>query len=273
MVTGMDRAWGYTNAIQFGNLALLMAVWSLIWSRGAPARLAGLGWVACTAGAYAAIASDSRGAWWVALLLFPMALWRTQSLGPTPRRRGLTARWLLLAGLLAGLATQLPRLSERTAMAWHEVELHRQTGESDTSVGQRLAHWQLAWRMGLDRPLAGWGEQGYQVEKERRIAVGDAPEALRPFTHAHNEWLDMWAKHGALGLALLLAFYVAPGWAHWRALKSVQVLPVPADGLSDNHRASAMCGLVLVVGYLGFGIMYLFMNLLWMGASRFSPAR
>jgi O-antigen ligase len=284
-VMGMDRAWGYTNAIQFGNLALLMAVWSLIWSRQWPLQRAWPGWLACAAGVFAAIASDSRGAWWVALLIFPMVLLlRSGTHDSRAEGRGShRARWILLAAMLAALATQLPRLSERTVAAWHEIQQHWQTGESDTSVGQRLAHWQLAWHMGLARPLTGWGDQGYQVEKERRISVGEAPAALQPFTHAHNEWLDMWAKHGIVGLALLLAFYAAPGWAHWRALQAGKGMGVPASGFTDTRHASALCGLVLVVGYLGFGmtqvmlahnssvIMYLFTNLLWLGAARVSP--
>ena len=295
-VIGMDRAWGYTNAIQFGNLALLLAVWSWLWASAVTGRLQWLAWAATAAGLYAAVASESRGGWWVALVLFPllgllMAGTRarhqpiTETASANTRSgRHLVVRLAVVAAAAALLTTQLPRLAERSQAAWQEVQLHQQTGESSNSVGQRLAHWKLAWQMGQDRPLSGWGEQGYQAEKALRVARGDAPEVLLTFQHAHNEWLDVWAKHGAVGLVLLLALYAVPGLIYWRALRQAS----PIHNPSCLHRQiAAACGLALVVGYVGFGmtqvmfahnsssIMYLFMNVLWVGmvlAPGHSPA-
>ena len=62
-VEGMDRAWGHTNAIQFGNLALLLGVWSAVWAGHTHRHLAWLPWAAAAAGLYATVASESRGGW------------------------------------------------------------------------------------------------------------------------------------------------------------------------------------------------------------------
>ena len=67
-----------------------------------------------------------------------------------------------------------------------------------------------------------------------------------------------------------------PAAAYWRVLREARPSPDPIDR-SARH-ASALCGLVLVVGYVGFGqtqvmfahnsgtMMYLFMNLLFLSA-------
>ena len=285
-VIGMDRAWGHTNAIQFGNLALLMSVWSAVWAAHTTGRLAWLAWTAAAAGLYATVASESRGGWWVAMVLCPLA-WGLIRYG-APSTSGVytlassqtTApkKWavaLTFALLVSAMGTQLPRLADRTTQAWHEAQLHLSTGESTNSVGQRLAHWKLAWEMGWSRPLAGWGEQGYQLEKARRVEAGHAPPVLLSFHHAHNEWLDMWAKHGLPGIMVLCAVYAVPGFIYARAWRRGAR---QANAIPDPRLTCAACGLLLVTGYVGFGmtqvmfahnsssIMYVFMNLLWMGA-------
>lgn len=281
-VVGMDRAWGHTNAIQFGNLALLMGVWSAVWVSHTTGRSSWLAWGAAAAGLFATLASESRGGWWVALILCPLVVWSIRrNRTPSATRTPAIGKWagaVALAAMLVTVGTQAPRLSERTQQAWHEAQLHVQTGESTNSVGQRLAHWQLAWDMGWEHPLTGWGEQGYQQEKTRRIDAGQAPPVLQSFQHAHNEWLDMWAKHGLVGLLALCAVYGVPGVLYGRMLMRSASHPAPGLSETDPRRACAMCGLLLVVGYLGFGmtqvmfahnsssIMYVFMNLLWMGA-------
>lgn len=301
-VTGMDRAWGHTNAIQFGNLALLMGVWSALWAPHATGQLRWLAWAAAAAGLYATVASESRGGWWVALVLCPLAVWlvrrthaQLQTHPPgilakgapenaTTSRAQHIGKWagaLAFAVMLGTVGTQAPRLVDRTGQAWHEAQLHLSTGESTSSVGQRLAHWKLAWGMGLHRPLTGWGEQGYQKEKARLVEAGQAPSVLLSFHHVHNEWLDMWAKHGLLGLLVLCGVYAVPGFVYTRALRQgMRQTRAATNAISaaDPRLTCAVCGLLLVVGYVGFGmtqvmfahnsssIMYVFMNLLWMGA-------
>lgn len=286
-VMGMDRAWGHTNAIQFGNLALLLGIWSAVWAPHASPRLAWLAWASALGGLYATLASASRGGWWVALVLCPMAwvLIRHDKLSSaavhTSFQSTAWVKWvwsLILLLILGAASTQAPRLAEHTQQAWHEVQLHLNTGESSNSVGQRLAHWQLAWDMGWHHPLTGWGEQGYQLEKARRVDAGQAPAVLRSFQHAHNEWLDMWAKHGLLGLLVLGAVYAVPGFIYARYWWQGSRRGTPHAPRSDPRLACAVCGLMLVAGYLGFGmtqvmfahnsssLVYVFMNLLWMGA-------
>ena len=97
---------------------------------------------------------------------------------------------------------------------------------------------------------------GYQQEKKRRVAAGLAHPIVLQFGHAHNEWLDMFAKRGVLGLGGLLLFYAVPLALFW----PTRVRVLGADGLVDRQ---ALClrlvGVLLPLGYLGFGLTQVFL--------------
>lgn len=282
-VQGMERASGYTNAIQFGDIAVLLAVWSLLWWRnadGVAAKLFAGG--AIVAGAYAALASGTRGGWIVAPVLLMLA-WLLDG----SRRRSLPSlnkqTWFLwgfagIASLIAAgvISHHTPQWGARLAQIPLEWSLFREGGVSETSIGHRLAHWQLAWDMGWDRPMLGWSEAGYDREKQYRVILGEAPPVVLRFGHAHHEWLDLWAKGGLAGVGALALFFGIPLLIYIHSLRQ--------NATSTGHESgelctAAVCGAVLVLGFFGFGMtqvlfahnsgnmMYLFMNLLWMGAT------
>jgi hypothetical protein len=59
----------------------------------------------------------------------------------------------------------------RVDEARQEITQYESRGDAASSVGQRLAHWGLAWRMGLDRPWTGWGRYGYEAEASQIQAL------------------------------------------------------------------------------------------------------
>jgi O-antigen ligase len=272
---GLVRATGYTNAIHFGNLALLLGLWSWVWARNTRGASTFMGTLAALAGLYAAIASESRGGWWAALVLLGLLLLLDRHAHPV-RKHGGWPRWLGVGAVVLLLSWQWPMLQHRAAIAWSETQVHLQSGESNSSVGQRLAHWQFAWRMGWERPWTGWGDAGYQSEKNRRVAQGSAPAVLAAFGHAHNEWLDTWAKHGMVGVVALVVLLTTPLAT---ALSTLRRFPPPQRVGEAAHpaRSAAVCTVLLVGGYLCFGftqvmfahnsgtMMFVFMSLLWLG--------
>lgn len=64
------------------------------------------------------------------------------------------------------------------------------------------------------------------------------------FEHAHNEFLDKTAKHGVVGLLVLLALYLVPIWYFSPYLKSTNL----------SIRAVATAGTLLPVAYIDFGL-------------------
>ena len=281
VVSTQGRADGHTHAIHFGGLSLLMAVWSLIWATQSKGKEKWVGHLAGTVGVLACLLSQSRGAWVMAPIFFAMwFLWSRQFKATTPARR-----WPLLAfaGVVVLLAAaQWPMLKDRYVAAVQEVSAYTHGQDpnqvSMTSVGQRLAHWQFALKMGSEKPWLGWGDDGYKREKQRRVAAGEAPVGIEGFGHAHNDWMEMWGKHGSVGIAALMLVLLAPAHIYWRVLqKPLTNTPFATQSV---QRSFSLCGLVCVVGYFGFGqtqvmfahnsgtMMYLFMNLLFLAGCK-----
>ena len=147
-------------------------------------------------------------------------------------------------------------LERRVSEGVNEVRVYQENGNSDTSVGQRLAHWKLAWALGVERPWIGWGRLGYEQEKARRVAAGQAPASVLVFGHAHNEALDLFAKHGLLGVAMLGFFYGVPLCLFWPGRRRV----LDAAGELDRDTLSlCLVGILLPLSYLGFGLTQVFL--------------
>lgn len=282
-VQGMDRAWGYTNAIQFGDIALLLSVWSWAWAYQDTGRTRWLGWLAGSAGLYACVASEARGGWAMVPVLIALMVWQHRAMRPLDRRVHITrtAWWKVMVTLAITLTLAWPVLADRSTQAWLEIQQFHKNHEVNTSVGQRLAHWQLAYNMGTEKPWLGWGEEGYVREKQRLLNAGEIEPILTQMGHAHNDWLELWVKKGLIGVLALLLLLLTPLITYWRMLnnrfdeRATTIDPAVVHERSTRHTV-ALCGLTLVVGFFGFGqtqvmfahnsgtMVYLFMNLLFL---------
>lgn len=261
LVQHLDRAEGYTNAIQFGNLSLLLALWSGIWAVQASRRHERLlGGLAAGLGIAASVLSGSRGGWVVLPVLLVVLVWfaRPATEG-SQGRRGLRALGVALLACL--LLAALPPVQQRAHEATQELLQQPEPEKSNTATGSRLAFWMHAWRLGLAHPWLGAGQRGYEQSQLAAVARQEMPSMSVHFNHAHNEWLDMFAKRGLLGVTGLALFYAVPGLLCARRLRRTgrdHLDDVRAAGngyAADGERhAAALCGLVTVLGYLGFGM-------------------
>ena len=274
-VQHLERAQGYTNAIQFGNLALLLGLCSGIWvlHTRPPRAQALVGWLGVVMGLTASLASGSRGGWVMLPPLMLLILWLGHSRRPAPvGRRALHA--VGITAVVCVMLAMLPMVQQRTELAADELQRQEQRFD-DSSIGLRLAFWHQAWADGMAQPWLGVGQVGYEQRQREAVARGDMPPLATYYNHAHNEWLDLFAKRGLLGVLGLLLFYGVPGFFFWRALRQV------GDGTPEQRtrRAAALCGLTTVLGYVGFGmtqvmfahnngnLMYLLTVSLWLAVS------
>jgi O-antigen ligase len=287
-VQGMERASGYTNAIQFGDIAVLLTVWSLLWWRhadGVAAKLYAAG--AIVAGAYAALASGTRGGWIIAPVLLLLVWLISAPREPSSQKLPISghSRWSYRASVLMMMLafasvtwTKREYIIQRFSDAYLEFSHYQKRETSDTSVGTRLALWSQAWTLGHQRPWIGWSETGYKREKQRLTAAGASPSHLNAYGHAHNEWLDLWAKGGIVGVTTLAIFYATPLIIYIRARRTERKPHGRYNAPSVNGTVTA-CGIVLIIGFIGFGMtqvlfahnsgnmFYLFMNVLLIGAA------
>lgn len=258
----LERAAGYTNAIQWGNLALLLACLTavplmLFWHRhGWPWRL----WMglAVALGTTASLLSQSRGGWLAigAVFLLWLALaWRI--------RPQLLPRFLVVLSLLLVAGTLVlaftPRLKERVDLAAAEISGYLKSGDESTSLGLRLAQYGLVTELIPQKPWLGWGAHGYVQEVQRRVDTGEyGPEMLR-YPEVHNDFLDVWVKVGLGGVLLqgaLFAWVLAMFWPSHKRLARW----APDSPPWRNALALRVMGLVVPVSYLVFGLSQPFFN-------------
>jgi O-antigen ligase len=115
------------------------------------------------------------------------------------------------------------------------VELQRSTRPEATELGltSRLAIWAVGWEMAKHNPLSGTGNGGFQSEygPERKHVIDnpayrrvleaasaeDFDEVRSPM--AHNEYLQVFAELGIIGLAFFALFWAALLWLLWKQRK------------------------------------------------------
>ncbi|WP_273361325.1 O-antigen ligase family protein [Simplicispira suum] len=253
-----ERAWGHTNAIQYGNLALCLATMLALYTGALWRQLRISVRVLCIlgvlAGLDASVLSQSRGGWLALLLALPLGLaWLYMR-----RRETFRAVGLGVAAIVAVLMVfNGGVLMERVERMEHEIQTYDQRGEAGNSVGQRLEHWRFAWDIARERPLLGWGFAGYMAEKADRVAAGRYHPSIVEYKFVHNELLDQWVKLGILGPAMLLLFYALPLAMFLPKRERTKNYERDAE-LGAHALALRLCGTCIPVLYIGFGLTQVF---------------
>ncbi|MGM0826315.1 MAG: O-antigen ligase family protein [Pseudomonadota bacterium] len=247
LVLEVARATGHTHTIQFGNLSMLLGVLCI----------AGLGWaftqprrnlwvmlflVAALFGVAGSLFSGSRGGW-VGIPFVLLVLLRAY--GPLVPKRFTLA---VLAGvvLVGGVVYAVPEIGVqgRVHQGVEEVQRYVSGDRSHSSVAARFEMWRGASHLIAEKPLFGWGDNGYAQAMQNLGDKGVINERAARYGHAHNEFIDSFAKRGLVGLMVLLAVYLLPLRFFARAL-----------GASDlSLRATATAGALLSVTYIDFGL-------------------
>ena len=252
LVDGVERAGGFLHVIQFGNLSMLMGVLCF----------AGLGWavvqrqrnvwvvfllLGAVLGMLGSLMSCSRGGW-VGLPVVGYVLYRGYG-----RQLPIVVKVGAVVAMLTLVATVylLPQtgVQQRVEAAVSDIS-HYVTGvETDTSLGLRFEMWKGASHLIAERPLLGWGEAGYRDELRELGEQGVISPMAAEFGHAHNEFIDAFAKRGVVGLAVLLMLYLIP-------------IRLFAPGLAHpdlNIRSLAVAGTLLPVAFIDFGVSQTFL--------------
>lgn len=160
------------------------------------------------------------------------------AMAATPRFRPRSAlrTALLSLAFAACLASQYaPTPFEQSA---HSNVLARLTATStaDPNARARFLYWGAAFELWRAHPWAGVGAGNFSTNmpEARAAFAASHPDSTLPGLNekflnagAHNEYLQILAELGAVGLLLFLAFCAALVWSAWRALRSARGPLVP----------------------------------------------
>jgi O-antigen ligase len=215
-VHGQPRPSGRLNAIVFGQLALICAVYALAGLLRDPGRWRSIAYLAGVgAGVAATVASGTRGAM-LALPLLGALAWRSSPVASAfevTHRRALVAIVVAML-LLAGAFGQRLELWDRMARIDDEVAAYQEGTVGTRAVALRLALWTAALEVAAEHPLFGVGAHGFKPAVERLQAQGRYPADAVVYSHAHNLPLSVLAEYGVVGLTVL----VLAGWLAWQGL-------------------------------------------------------
>ncbi|MEA2120067.1 O-antigen ligase family protein [Halovibrio sp. HP20-50] len=252
LAEGVGRATGHTYVIQFGNLSMLLGILCLAglgWAVVQPHRKTWIAFllVGAVAGILGSLFSGSRGGW-IGLPFVLLVLYRGYG-RQLPRMQIIGALLVIvMGGLLVYLLPQTG-VQLRVHEAFNDVELYMSGENPATSVGARFEMWKGAYQLILEKPFTGWGDNGYQQGMQALADKGLVDDVATNYGHAHNEFIDAFAKRGIIGLTVLLALYLVP----MRLFAS----QITAENL--ELRSLAVAGVLLPVAYIDFGLSQAFL--------------
>jgi O-antigen ligase len=231
----------YTNAIPFGDTAVLLAflsVFTLGWDGPRDWRMLALKLLALVSGGYASYLSGSRGGW-IAVPIFAVML-GYQYHWFTHKKRLWIAALAIVVCSAALLSTE--RVERRLEAATADVSLlHR--GDENTSLGLRLQLWQASFRLFTEHPVYGVGK-GKLKQALGELATQGVARTEIVNERAHSDFFSTIAETGAIGAVCLVLFYFGLSVHFWRERRSDD----PAI------RAAAYSGLAVSFSTMVFGL-------------------
>lgn len=248
----IGRAEGFTNAIRFGNLNLLMglACFAAFFIKYFKKSERFLFLISSVCLFTASILSLSRGGWPMFSFVPIVAFFLLRQ----HRKYAVYFSLGLLSLVLA--ASTLPPVENRISQAHEEITGYFSDREKyvETSVGARLEMWVLAIAMGAEKPLTGWGDTNVHDGRVDYVEKSRAHPFILNFKHAHNELLQMWASRGFIGVMALLLIYFVPVYLVFIAYKKNKKIILPSSELKDINRLLYISGIMIFIGYFIFGL-------------------
>lgn len=211
-ILGAARADGFQNAIQYGDLSMLLGLLcavGLFWAKGRSKHRNA--WYAIfilgfALGVLASILSESRGGW---ISLPPVLAYLFIRARNSVSRKTITISAVLLVTIaVCGYLIPQTGIQQRTQTAISNVVGYFGNGKTLTSVGSRFELWQGSIYLIGEKPVFGWGRIDYRKKiKELRDNHIIDPALI---DHPHNDILNAGAKRGLVGILSLLLLYAIP---------------------------------------------------------------
>jgi len=233
-------AQGNYHHIIFGQLAMLNAgiMLSMLFTLELSTKLRVLIVLSVFCGVAAAIMSQARGAW----LVLPLYLMFVVYCVVKSRRISMTTVVvsLVLLVLLSSVSPISDVVKQRTNDAISEVERFYSEDKYISSVGTRLAMWNIALDVWQQAPVLGTGPGDFDDEVMKLQAEGEYT-GMEVHNSVHNIYFQALVGSGVIGLAALLF--------------TVILLPlfVFSRGVHID-RSAAYAGFILVLSYAVFGL-------------------
>lgn len=232
---------GYYHHILFGDAAMLNALLMMVFlvTRRLSLTVKSLIFVSMVCAFYAAILSTARGAWLAAPVIILLLVLFTLKAGAIRPKQLVVAGTVLLIAIIITPAKDV--IQERYEEAVDEVSLFYSGEKFATSVGGRLAMWDVAFKVWGAHPLVGTGLGDYDDELKEYQKNG-IYQAIEVHDSPHNIYLHVLVSTGILGFVVFVAVFIV-----------LPLIYLYKTG-SESNQLERLSGVVLIVAVMIFGL-------------------
>ncbi|EON90637.1 hypothetical protein MARLIPOL_17858 [Marinobacter lipolyticus SM19] len=208
---GVSRVAAFDNPIHYGNGAMALAMIALsgvVWAAQQAHRrfwlaILCLGFVG---GMYASLVSGTRSGWVAIPVVTFIGLYVFRQLLIQRKALLVLMTMLIVTGFV--IASQFDLVEQRATVAVNEFIDYYEDGRNGTSVGLRLDMWKAGVEAFKKNPLIGAGPSGTDAVVGDLIRSGQIHPAVEDFRHLHNQYIEMMARYGVIGLVSYLLLLV-----------------------------------------------------------------
>ncbi len=184
------------------------------------------------------------------------------------RPHGFGRAGLLFAGFVLVAVAQLVVFRPTQGEDLTLLDRFKTTSASEANTGARLLYWGVGWEMFRAHPLTGVGANNYEVAfavARERFAAAHANSSLLGLNeqlltqYAHNEYVQILAELGLVGMVFFGAFCLLLVRTFWIALRRTS-RPLPALGAGAGMLAFAVSSFASPFSFrwFGSGLMFFF---------------
>jgi O-antigen ligase len=116
-------------------------------------------------------------------------------------------KWVTVAGpflVATAVGVMSPRVQDRVSLVWKESLAYQQSGDIESSSGERLNYWYRSLQAIAERPLLGYGVGSWNMQYNR-LEGGKGRLHTYQIRNPHQEFLLWMVEAGVLGLVLLMS--------------------------------------------------------------------
>ena len=247
------RVKGFTStAAIFANISLLFAVLSFFTIKKIyinKKKYIFLPILGCLSALIAWATTGSRGSLIALLILFIFIIFnknlRNEYLPTNPKFFVLTASAFILIFIQSGSLMRIQNAYESTYNYIYDDSPHHWRHKD--SIVPRLNLWDGTMNMVYDNTILGVGSINYNDELNNQIISGkidpirnDKSNYTAGMNHAHNQYLDIFAKTGIIGFLTLIYFVIMNYYYFYRNLKN------------NKENIPGMIGLLVLIFYISY---------------------
>ncbi|WP_129561351.1 O-antigen ligase family protein [Paraburkholderia dokdonensis] len=232
----------YTNAIPYGDTALLLAflsVFTVGWDGKYRKLTICLKFAALVAGGYSSYSSGTRGGW-VAIPVFVVMLGVQYGWFANAKRLAAASAIVVLA---AAALLSTPRIEQRIQDFKSDVSLFSKGDLNSNSTGLRLELWRASTRLYALHPIFGVGKGQLKISLGQLAKQGVASELIVN-ERAHSDFFSTLAESGSIGVFCLFVFYFGSTVYFWRRRHSTDAF----------IRTAAWSGMAVSISTILFGL-------------------